>query len=684
MKRGSFHLGAERMPARIEALPLHESLEPPWPPRLEPCFMEPPGNQSPGVEQVDKLVEKVDEQGLAVLRLEPHSDAQRGLGASAGKGLREDVAEGFRGGLEEARQIGRLQPDRDIRRVIQVLEGHVRAPRPVQRQASCHFVPRVVEFHPDMIPPRLKRAPIPEGPYDLVIEGGGILGSAIARDAALRGKNVVLLERGDFGGATSGRTSKLIHGGIRYLEQLRLGLVAESLRERALLLRLAPHLVRPLRFLLPVREGARLGVKKVRVGLFLYDLLALGRRVAPSGFQDARLAGESLPGIRTEGLLGCGFYHDAVMDDARLVLANVLAAIDAGASQGRMVVVRNHAEVKAMRPGSPGRLVYRDRVTGTESAVLAHQIVRAIGPWTDPELLVPSKGAHLLLPHLPLRDAVLLTHSEDGRVFFLIPWIAGTLVGTTEEPFEGDPAGVRVEPADVDYLLAEVNRVFPTLNARKSDIRGVFAGVRPLARRRSLPFGPAARRGRGGVSRTHRIHVDRHGVLSVYGGKYTNHRSVARRVVDRVFPGTHSRTHVQPLPGGEDGAWESAREALRNEAERLGAEEVERLFHRYGSRLREVLALVENDPGLGERIGPDCRELKAEVVHAVCRELAVYPADFLARRTTLRWSVDGGRSVYDAVEQLFREHSTATPADLDAARTDYFSEMEAQDSLRRD
>ena len=507
--------------------------------------------------------------------------------------------------------------------------------------------------------------------------GGGINGAAIAHDAARRGKSVVLLEKDDFAQGTSSRSSKMLHGGIRYLEQLRLGLVFEALHERGLQLELAPHLSRPQSFVIPVYQGAPRGPMLIRLGLFLYDLLALGRRIGRNRFMARDEVLARVPSLHPDGLLGGGLYHDVVMDDARLCLANVIAAVERD-SAGVRVVARNYAEVTEIKPGSPNSLTVRDRVTGEERQVSARHVVRALGPWTEPEHLVPSKGVHLVLPALPMDDGVLITHSRDGRVFFLIPWAGRTVIGTTETPLEGSLDDLRVEPEEVAYLLQEVRRLFPTLNLGENSLLGTFAGVRPLARGSSL-FG---RKGLGSVSRVHKI-IQEGSVLSVFGGKYTTYRRVAKDVVDRLFPGSTCTTHRHPLPGGEAGPWESfLKRPAGVRAGRLDGNELKRLYHRYGTRLEEVLQHAEADASLARPLADGVAETAAEVIHGILREFVVYPEDFLSRRTMLRYTQEGGRAAYDAVAELILRHSPAPPADLDAARARYFAALEWEDRLR--
>jgi glycerol-3-phosphate dehydrogenase len=263
-------------------------------------------------------------------------------------------------------------------------------------------------------------------------------------------------------------------------------------------------------------------------------------------------------------------------------------------------------------------------------------------------------------------------------VFFVIPWRGHTVVGTTETPVTGSPDGLQAEPEEIKYLLGELRRLFPRIQLGPDDVLGTFAGIRPLARstgwlRRSSP---------GAVSRKHRIIHDGPGVLSVVGGKYTTYRAIARQVVDEVFPGSPCTTHRTPLPGGEAGPWSSARAELGAEIKRHGEDEIQRLFQRYGMRLRQVLKISAEDPSLAARLDPQTAEWRAEVVHALRHEFAAYPEDFLARRTHLRYSPGNGRPVYSAVEELVSQYGQLSEPQLEAARERYNEQCTVEDGLR--
>ena len=383
--------------------------------------------------------------------------------------------------------------------------------------------------------------------------------------------------------------------------------------------------------------------------------------------------------------MAAGVYYDGVMDDARLCLANVIDAAEAGPNR---FFARNYAEVVERRSSAPLALRVVDRVLGTETVIRSHRLVRALGPWTDleggPPLLLPSKGVHLVLPPragltgVSTADShgLLLSHSGDGRVFFVVPWLGRTLVGTTETEFGGPPEEARPEAADVEYLAREFHRAFPLLRLSPGDLLGAFAGVRPLAR------GAGIFRDRGRASRRHRI-VDDRQTLTVVGGKYTTFRAVAAEVVDRIAPGTRSTTRTRPFPGGDSGPWEdwAASEEGRAWIDRFGEPLVHSVYRRQGSRLRDALAPALTDPALAEEVAPGV--LRAEVRHAVRREWVVYPEDFLERRTAVQWSPGGGRAPYAAVEEeIVAAGGSARADDLARARERYLHELEEEDGLR--
>lgn len=407
-----------------------------------------------------------------------------------------------------------------------------------------------------------------DGVFDVLIIGGGIFGAGIARDAALRGLRVALVEQADFASGTSSRSSKLIHGGFRYLEQRAFSLVAESTRERRILLDIAPHRVRPLPLLLPVYAGDPRPLWKMRVGMTLYDLLAMYRNTAAHRTLSPRAARDLEPSLGASGMLGAIRYFDCQEDDARLVIDNLL---DADARGARCA---NYCEVIGFAFGSAGtaatsapsdragnaRIVaarVRDRISQQQCEIRARVFVNAAGPWVERVAglaeappsqvprLGPTKGVHILLPPLTQSHGIFFQNRPDGRMIFVLPWNGCTLVGTTDTDFTGDPSDVHATSADASYLLEATRSILPGSDVTKADVITTFAGVRPLLR--SADADPSAR------SRDHRIVRQNENMLSVAGGKYTTFRLIAQQVVDEVYRLLGSRpprcrTATTPLP----------------------------------------------------------------------------------------------------------------------------------------
>jgi glycerol-3-phosphate dehydrogenase len=484
--------------------------------------------------------------------------------------------------------------------------------------------------------------------FDLAVVGGGITGAGVALDAALRGFRVALIDKGDFASGTSSASSKLVHGGLRYLEHAEFHLVHEALRERRLLLRNAPHLVHPLRFVIPFYEGARVAPWKWSLGLSLYDLLAGEGNLRPSRHLARRRLRAEFPELRTAGLLGGADYHDAQMDDARLCVEVVRTAALHGAR------VANYVEATGFEQEA-GRITgvrAADRPGGEEFVIRARQVLNAAGPWVDAVCrlagdpsgphLRPTKGVHLVLPDLGLRSAFLLLHPADGRVFFVIPWspagpagAAGTktLLGTTDTECDESPDALEVTRADVDYLLAGFRQHF-AWEARPQDVLGSFVGLRPLIR--SRPGEPSA------LSREFRVFDSPSGLLSVAGGKYTTYRHMAEVITDAVAERLGQRrlcrTRHFPLDGTPEVPWEvyaRTETAFLRQRHGLEEESARHLVSRYGQRARDVAAYLEGDPALARPVVAGEPDLRAEFAYQRNHEMALFPADYLLRRTRL-------------------------------------------------
>lgn len=481
-----------------------------------------------------------------------------------------------------------------------------------------------------------------EGDLDVLILGGGMAGAGIARDLTLRGIACGLVEKDDFAAGTTSRSSKLIHGGLRYLELGDVQLVWESLREREILSRLAPQLVRPLPFLLPVYRHRGRSLIRVRVGLWLYDRLTPGpsrERYRLLGRAEA-LARE--PALRPEDLLGVGYYvDDLLLSPERLCLENVLAARRTGAR------VLNYAEAEEFRwLGDRWEVAVRDRVSGQVSRLRARLVVNATGPWVDgvreragirdhgPRLVRPTKGSHLLLPRLTSHAVYLPT--PDDRMVFVIPWREFSLVGTTDTDYAGSPDSVWATAEEVRYLLEAARRVLRDPRLTEAHVVYTYAGVRPLTYQ-------AGRRA-SAVSRRHRVFQEGPGgrFLSVTGTKLTCYRSLAARVGDlvvrRLRQGGPCRTAELALDGSDEEARALEVRALLDVTEAVRASgleptQVEALVATYGRRARAVLDLARRLPEGTERLCKNAPEIVAQLHWALETEAAVSLQDVLLRRT---------------------------------------------------
>ena len=486
------------------------------------------------------------------------------------------------------------------------------------------------------------------GRFDVLVVGGGATGCGVALDAAARGLTVALVEKEDFAAGTSSKSSKLIHGGLRYLQQKEIALVYENLRERQRLLRNAPHLVRVMPFLIPVFGKGGVAnhafARAISSALWLYDLTG-GWRVGRLHKRISRAqALAHLPTLRTDTLVDAFLYYDAQADDARLTLALArTAAVDHGAC------VVNHARVVALTRDGEGRVdgavLAGDGCDGL--AVRASCVVSATGVWADDlhtmdgvqprRTIRPAKGVHLTVPSaaLPCDVAAILTAS-DKRSIFVVPWRAGeggeggvplTYVGTTDTDHEGPVDDPQCSAEDVAYVLDTVNR-WVSRPLTPADVVGTWAGLRPLL------VGDVSERTRD-LSRRHKVTTSASGVVTIGGGKLTTYRKMAEDTVDEVVSGLgggprRSPTRRLPLRGapGLDEAGQA----------RLGVapEAAAHLAARYGAEARVVAALVAADPALGGPIVPGLPDLRAEVVHAARHEMATTVDDVLARRTRLR------------------------------------------------
>ncbi len=459
--------------------------------------------------------------------------------------------------------------------------------------------------------------------FDVLVVGGGATGLGVAVDAASRGFRTALVEAHDFAKATSSRSTKLVHGGVRYLEQLDFGLVTEALRERGILYRNAPHLVGDLEFVVPRYkwwEGPFYGI-----GLKLYDALAGRLNLAPSRHLDREATMRAISNVEPEGLLGGISYHDGQFDDARMAIALARTAHEHGAA------VANRVEVVGLekRDGHVQGARVRETESGREFAVRAKVVVNATGIFSDsirrmdeakaPPQVEPAQGVHLVLDasFSPGRTAIMVPHTDDGRVLFVIPWHGRTLVGTTDTPMTRAELEPRALPEEVEFILRNANR-YLAKDPTPADVKSVFAGQRPLVHRGGAD-GPTK-----SLSRSHEVIVAPSGLVTIVGGKWTTYRKMAEDAMSHaiVVGGLEPRscvTETLRLHG-----------ALDRDDPRLPADDHRRT---YGGDLPALEALVKADASRAEPLHADLPSIGAEVVHAARREMARSVEDVLARRT---------------------------------------------------
>jgi glycerol-3-phosphate dehydrogenase len=475
---------------------------------------------------------------------------------------------------------------------------------------------------------------------DVVVVGGGVVGAGAALDAATRGLSVALFEARDWASGTSSRSSKLIHGGLRYLEMLDFGLVREALHERGLLTQLAPHLVRPVAFLYPLnhRGWERL---YAGAGVALYDtmggVLRRQRGLPRSQHLSRRAALRASPSLRKDSLVGAIRYYDAQVDDARHTVTVVRTAAAYGALCANRARVVGFLREGERVTGVKVRDVESDRVFD----VRAKQVVNATGVWTDDtQALIgergqihvrASKGIHLVVPRDRIQSRTGLILRTEKSVLFVIPWGRHWIIGTTDTDWDLDKAHPAASSTDIDYLLERVNRVLVTPLSRE-DVEGVYAGLRPLLTGESESTSQ--------LSREHTVSHPVPGVVVVAGGKYTTYRVMAKDAIDAVSHSLDEKvppccTDRVPLVGAEGYAaqWNSRHRIAGRHG--IHVARVEHLLQRYGSRVAEVLALVDADPSLGEPLTGADDYLRAEIVYAASHEGARHLDDVLTRRTRI-------------------------------------------------
>jgi len=478
--------------------------------------------------------------------------------------------------------------------------------------------------------------------FDLIVIGAGINGAGVARDASMRGLKVCLLDKGDIGSGSSSASTRLIHGGLRYLEHFEFGLVRESLRERETLLRIAPHLIKPLPLLIPIYKRAQRGLLQIRAGMFLYDLLSYDKELPRHRMLSRDETLKLAPGLNPDGLLSAAVYYDAQVEFAeRLVLENVLAAKENGA------VIITYARVTCLTTQNDKATGVEFTANGEHHSVVADFIINAAGPWVDEllkttsttnRLIGPTKGSHIVVgpfQHAPAVAVYAEAHT-NGRPFFIIPWNSNYLIGTTDIHFDGDLDQVRSEAEEVDYLLAETNRVLLQAKLTKRDILYTYSGVRPL------PFTDVADEQK--ITRRHfiRHHPQFINVASLVGGKLTIYRSLAEQCVDLIFSKlgkTSPRcvTAQTALPGAEDFNSFASEFATKGSFSRPVSK---RLLSIYGTRTKGLVEVCRRSSELSQLLNSSANVLAGEIIFAFENEFAQTLIDCLLRRTMAGFNSD--------------------------------------------
>ena len=509
-------------------------------------------------------------------------------------------------------------------------------------------------------------------PFDLIVVGAGINGAGIARDAAMRGLKVLLLDKGDVASGTTSWSTRLIHGGLRYLEYYELYLVHESLSEREKVLKIAPHLVKPLPFIIPVYDYSKRGTMLVRLGMIGYDTLSWSKSLDRHKMLSREEVIERVPGLEAEGLLGAAMYYDGQVEYAeRLAVENAVSAREHGA------VVFTYAGVDRLviEGGDVVGVEFSDLLGGGEYTVRAPVTVNVAGPWVDEVLrrmdfaeermIGGTKGSHLVVdpfPGAPAGEALYAEAKQDGRPYFIVPWNGRYLIGTTDIRYEGDLDEVVASEEEIDYLINETNTVIPSANLTRDKVLFTYSGIRPLPYETEGAEGSVTR---GHLVYDHATHDPRiGGLISIIGGKLTTYRNLARQTVTEVYEKLgrktpECRTDLISLPGGAAVDFDEFAANFKLTSG-LTEELAVRLLRLYGTRAPEVLAEAGEDHSLRVPLGPSASPetgiIGAEVLYAFRRELAEKLGDVLLRRSMVGMGPKVGLDVDKAAARVAVKH----------------------------
>lgn len=513
--------------------------------------------------------------------------------------------------------------------------------------------------------------------YDLLIIGGGITGAGVARDAALRGLKVALVEGSDFAFGTSSRSSKLIHGGIRYLENKEFHLVFEALNERTRLFEMAPHLVHPLRFMIPLYKTSRVGMFLMGLGMMLYDALALFQAPQLHERLNADESLDRMPILNSTDLLGSYVYSDAYMDDDRLVHETLRSANEAGATCVNYVkALKSHIDSEQNRVKS---ISVTDLKTNETFNIQATHVISTVGPWTDlvgetfvsdwKKILRPTKGIHLTFSkdRIPLTSAVVMAAEKSSRIVFAIPRHEMVIVGTTDTDFKGDPKDATVTPEDVRYLLQISNQYFPGANLQPQDIISSYVGVRPLVKDDSD--------NEGKTSREHTILHDERGFTFVAGGKYTTYRLMSEQIVDqcmKFFP-FEKKAQLKKCETEKPLNKYTSVDEFQNAVMFANSELEKKLAERYGSEAQEILMKY----GFSEDLW------RIEAYQAIHTTMCMNLTDFYTRRVPLVLSEKNhGLEFLDAIAEVFKSELDLSESEIEKQKLDFIHYLDVELSWR--
>lgn len=532
--------------------------------------------------------------------------------------------------------------------------------------------------------------------YDVIIIGGGINGAGVARDAALRGLKTILVEKNDFASGSSSWSSRLIHGGLRYLEYFEFPLVRESLKEREVLLHTAPHLVTPLQLTIPIYGDRSRPYWKIWAGMILYDIFSFDKTLPVHRMLPKAKFKQLFRSLDEENLSGGSQYYDGQVTLAeRLCLENIISAQNAGAT------ALNYVEVTelAIKDSRITNVVCKDKLTGDSFTISGNKdamIINTAGPWIDQVCQQgqkdgqkspigngnkngSTKGSHIVVEQFPGApgSTLYVEAKSDGRPFFIIPWLNKYLIGTTDLPYKDDLDNIKADNQEIDYLLQETNNIIPTANLERDDVIFTYSGVRPLPNSEGKKP--------GSITRKHIIFDHRkegvHNLLTLIGGKLTTYRNVGEEMVDGILKRTkrspiECKTDSVPLPGCILPSDKRIQQAIKDYGSTLSVNTIAHLFSVYGARALEVLTLTKETPELSEPLVTELPDIKAQIVYAVKNESAHTLVDILRRRTTLAINGNYGMNLLPIVTETLIKHCGWTPEQSDRACADYRFYME--------